>query len=185
MTLATIILAETDPAAKVIFITIFVLWVLGAIGKVLAGKSGQRRLQESLQRTRQAMEQDQRQQARRRMPATPPRLAPEIQRRLPPMMPNRAPMPRQAPRKPMRAAPIQPKRVQQIPQPQTIKKQALAPPAPEQTISPIAQVPSTSKPLMQASAPTLIRWLRPETLRQQFILTEIFQPPLALREQRK
>jgi hypothetical protein len=34
-----------------------------------------------------------------------------------------------------------------------------------------------------ANAATLKRWMNPSTLRQQFMLTEIFQPPLALREQ--
>jgi hypothetical protein len=33
-----------------------------------------------------------------------------------------------------------------------------------------------------ANAATLRRWMNPTTLRQQFMLTEIFQPPLALRE---
>jgi hypothetical protein len=32
-----------------------------------------------------------------------------------------------------------------------------------------------------ATAETLRRWMTPATLRQQFIVTEIFQPPLALR----
>jgi len=34
-----------------------------------------------------------------------------------------------------------------------------------------------------ASAPAIARWLKPHTLRQQFILTEVFQPPLAMRPQ--
>ena len=41
-----------------------------------------------------------------------------------------------------------------------------------------AQAPATN-------ATSLARWLRPETLRHQFILTEILQPPLALREPRE
>jgi len=32
------------------------------------------------------------------------------------------------------------------------------------------------------AAPAIRKWLRPATLRQQFILTELFQPPIALRE---
>ena len=34
----------------------------------------------------------------------------------------------------------------------------------------------------ETRATTLRGWLRPATMRQQFILTEILQPPLALRE---
>jgi hypothetical protein len=34
------------------------------------------------------------------------------------------------------------------------------------------------------NAESLHGWLRPETLRQQFMLTEVLQPPLALREPR-
>jgi hypothetical protein len=50
--------------------------------------------------------------------------------------------------------------------------------APAKTAKPAA-APAV-KP--SATAATLRRWMTPETLRQQFILTEILQPPLALRE---
>lgn len=45
--------------------------------------------------------------------------------------------------------------------------------------SPIAQ---PMKRINSATAATVNAWMRPATLRQQFILTEIFQPPLALRD---
>jgi hypothetical protein len=35
-----------------------------------------------------------------------------------------------------------------------------------------------------ATAASLAKWLKPSTLRQQFILTEIFQPPLTMRPER-
>ena len=45
--------------------------------------------------------------------------------------------------------------------------------------------PPPPKPVISnVDAKVLARWLRPQTLRAQFILTEIFQPPLALRESR-
>ena len=46
--------------------------------------------------------------------------------------------------------------------------------------------PQNAKPqaTQVATAPAIARWLNPGTLRQQFILTEIFQPPLAMREER-
>jgi hypothetical protein len=37
---------------------------------------------------------------------------------------------------------------------------------------------------VSAGAESVHRWFRPQTLRSQFILTEILQPPLALREPR-
>jgi hypothetical protein len=44
--------------------------------------------------------------------------------------------------------------------------------------------PAAAKPVASVDAKLLSRWLRPQTLRTQFILTEIFQPPVALRESR-
>jgi hypothetical protein len=46
--------------------------------------------------------------------------------------------------------------------------------------------PAGTKPQapQTATAPAISRWLKPNTLRQQFILTEIFQPPLAMRQER-
>lgn len=54
-------------------------------------------------------------------------------------------------------------------------------------VAPIApatpqRAPAPAPAGQRASAPALSRWLNPATLRQQFILTEIFQPPLALRD---
>ncbi len=47
-----------------------------------------------------------------------------------------------------------------------------------ETAAPIAPVRSNAS---RASAPAIAKWLKPETLRSQFILTEIFQPPVAMR----
>ncbi|MEO6434984.1 MAG: hypothetical protein ABIP55_04390, partial [Tepidisphaeraceae bacterium] len=53
--------------------------------------------------------------------------------------------------------------------------------------SPIASVaPSSARPVAQGvGAPAIARWLVPGTLRKQFILTEVLQAPLALREERR
>ena len=46
-----------------------------------------------------------------------------------------------------------------------------------------AMAPARPQPAgARADAVALARWLRPQTLQQQFILTELFQPPLALRD---
>jgi hypothetical protein len=42
--------------------------------------------------------------------------------------------------------------------------------------------PAARKGPAFADAPTIRKWLKPQTLRAQFVLTEIFQPPLALRD---
>jgi hypothetical protein len=60
----------------------------------------------------------------------------------------------------------------QLPKPATLPPIQAANPAPIPT--PL-QIPTS------ASASTLRSWLRPATLRQQFILTEVFQPPISLR----
>jgi hypothetical protein len=54
----------------------------------------------------------------------------------------------------------------------------------QQSARPAVQ-PMAARPVARPAiaAPAIKRWATPATLRQQFILTEIFQPPLALREQ--
>jgi hypothetical protein len=44
-----------------------------------------------------------------------------------------------------------------------------------------ASTSTTRLPAGGANAATIRRWLQPDTVRRQFILTELFQPPLALR----
>jgi hypothetical protein len=63
------------------------------------------------------------------------------------------------------------------------RDEPLAPPLkPSQAsrVKPIAET-QTKKPSAALDAAAFRRWLTPATLRQQFLLTEIFQPPLALR----
>jgi hypothetical protein len=114
-----------------------------------------------------------------------PRTAP------PPVAGQRIPAPRQVQSRPRPAAkrPI-PRTVAQ--RPMTAARPAIAappsaPPAevillPEAT-RPVAEVP---RPVVRPAitATSINRWATPDTLRQQFILTEIFQPPLAMREER-
>jgi hypothetical protein len=47
-----------------------------------------------------------------------------------------------------------------------------------------APAPRRTARLASATAPAVAQWMRPETLRSQFILTEILKPPLALRPPR-
>jgi len=45
-------------------------------------------------------------------------------------------------------------------------------------------MPARATRSVGAEAPAISRWLTPKTLRSQFILTEVFQPPVALRPER-
>ena len=57
------------------------------------------------------------------------------------------------------------------------------PPVPHtDRIAPTAAPPGARAPASSANAAALSRWLTPRTMRSQFILTEVLQPPLALRE---
>ena len=174
MTLPPGILADTDPNGRFIIALAFgAIWVISAIVKSLGNKTGRQRLQESLQRVRQASEVTKPQ-------PNPRQLAPEMRRRLPPMVPARAPKSRRATNKPVPAIPIQSTRPLQDSKPPPItdafaQRLDAAPPTDPRS-------PTAEKSYVSANANALTAWLRPDMLRRQFILTEIFQPPLALRE---
>jgi len=60
----------------------------------------------------------------------------------------------------------------------------LSAPLPPLPAAPEVPQASTPRKPTGADAAALSRWLTPRTLRSQFILTEILQPPLALREEK-
>ena len=162
MNLLSTILAESDTSFRFIFIGIVVvLWIFGAIGKALGQQHPKVRPQDELRRTREAMQRDQ-MEARARA-----QVAPQVRLRVPPAIPVARKI-----KKTIRAAPVHLSPMQQV---QTRR------PAP--SVSTETPVPVAPKPISPVSSPELRKWLRPETLRQQFILTEIFQKPLSLREQ--
>jgi hypothetical protein len=100
---------------------------------------------------------------------------PQVRPRQPVRQVRRGPLQPVPPRPPSRLAvqeeegPQGPRRVADTPPP------TAAPPAP----LPAGQAGHGSPSIAQASAIT--KWLRPRTLRQQFILTELLQPPMAFR----
>jgi hypothetical protein len=98
---------------------------------------------------------------------------------VPPIRRGKPPLARRAPGKRMAPPPISLAKPIMMSPGQVVS--AYNPAAPVQKTSPTpAPQPPAVKP--SATAQTLNRWLNPTTLRQQFIITEIFQPPLALRQ---
>ena len=113
------------------------------------------------------------------LPPAPPRIP------APPTPPRRPPMPPQKKKSQQRrvAAATQQRRVPAPPPPAPASNFAQAS-APLSTAAPAAQsAHDRAAASKTVDAAALARWARPATLRQQFMLTEIFQPPLALRDQ--
>jgi hypothetical protein len=122
------------------------------------------------------------------MPMPPPRI---VVRTPPPVRPM--PPPQRAPALPKRAmaqrAQLTQKQLRIRQAQEAAARQAAAEEAEEyaRAAIPMAQPapPVQERPAAagaRADAVALSRWLRPTTLKQQFILTELFQPPLALRD---
>lgn len=127
-------------------------------------------------------------------PMPPPRQPPQPQRRpMPPGMPQGMPPGRPgAIRRPGSAKPPPPMPARSAPMMRrgkaAIAQPAAPMPIPEQKVRqhlmPLpapAPAPAAAK-VASVDAAALRRWLRPNVLRSQFILSEIFQPPLGMRE---
>jgi hypothetical protein len=114
-----------------------------------------------------------------------PRRTPQPPPLRPPSVPMRASAPAPAPGDPDNT------NVPHMPHEATGSLTSTATAFPESTqkqvsASEIRSVPAVApvRRLPNANAPLISRWLKPSTLRSQFILTEIFQPPVGLREPR-
>jgi hypothetical protein len=159
-----IIIAQANEP-RFLLIVAAVVVVFHVISKAFGKKIMDVEMQNSLQRVRDTMQQD-RVLAQRRV-VKPAQLAPNVALRVPP----RVQQPRRA-----KGATVQTKRPAQAAIAQPVARSA--------PVEPPAPVTATAKkPSVKVNAPALHTWLRPGTLRQQFILTEIFQPPLALRSE--
>ncbi len=186
------ILADSDelPVRAIFFVIVLIIWGIKALAG-LAGKASQRE-KERLRAVRQSIEASQRLgqippppvQSTRNPARAPVVLAPEIARRVPPPRISRAPA-KQKPARPVatnyNAMAQAPRRPNPAPPPLPPKQPAL-----EQAIllpepAPQAAIIAVRKPAT-VGAVAIKRWLRPATLKQQYILTELFQPPLSLRD---
>ncbi len=127
------------------------------------------------------------------LPPAPARKLPAFQQRTPrPVVKTQQRQPQRQPQRPVLRQPQrQPCRQPQRQQPSTARRPANAPIAPPPIAAPPVPQPRaaaemapvrTSTALPRIGANTLNRWLQPTTLNQQFLLTEILQPPVGWRQ---
>ena len=191
------ILAQVDIeiSPRLIFGIIFlIIWGISAVVSWL------NKQQQQARRRRMELEMEQAQRigrmANRAPPQPPPvrrpapqRISEGIAQRFPDVLLPPAPPP--IPQQRQRPAPMPPPQ-RPKPAPRRVAKQPrravpALPPEPMVDLAPM-EVPfvNITEPVTRAKAPTVdagaIRgWMTPDTLRQQFILTEILQPPLGMR----
>jgi hypothetical protein len=160
MNLSMILLGATESDyTKIAFGVVFVLiWLASMATGALAKREQRKRRELEMSRQRPA-------------PKAPPQRP--AARPTPPKLARRPQMPRRPGKLPVQAPPP--------PVP-------VAAPVPAEPAYQVTSVPPTRSSRGAAaasvSAPALRAWMRPATLRQQFILTEIFQPPISMREER-
>jgi hypothetical protein len=176
------ILAKGDSEMRFIFIFVAAaVWIFVEIAKAVKRAGEQQTMRQRLQGTRADIQQNLRilaQQREMQASARPPvRLAPEIARRVPPAtIPGRL-------QKQQRRAQSTPANRMRAEQAAPTRQAIAVEPLQAATAGPsIIPARPANKVPVQASASSLNDWLNPGTLRKQFILTEILQPPLALRD---
>lgn len=193
------ILAKSDWGGLIVVLIVVVFWVLSALSnfmKKLQEAEQRRRVRETINQANAISPEA----ARKNLPRAKPPWRP------PPQVARKAPMPMKAPpgrmqQQQQRLQQPKPQRQQQVRraavrQPTVVARPALTAAAPASRPPPLpaskqdisateirstGAAASAARPL-SATASTLNRWLRPATLRQQFMLTEVLQPPLALRD---
>jgi hypothetical protein len=165
------ILAAGENITEILFgVVFFLIWIASAAMSQMAKQRDQQR----------------REQVRREIESgrtAPPAMPLQIQQRRPI---QRATAPRPAaPRPPAR-------RPTQAPKHPAPRRASVPIEAMMQATPATPSIPNEAKPRpaaapirqpLSANAATLRAWLRPATLKQQFILTEVLQPPLALRDE--
>jgi len=161
--LALAILADSDNPGKPVFIAIVIaIWIIGSIVSSIRKATSSKRIQDEkvkMRATRRAMQLPA---VAQNQPKRPPPKAPlsrKLVKRRPPPLPAKAPAPPPRQRAPIMMQPAEPAPPRQ-------PNNAAARPAPVRT----------------ATAAALNRWLSPTTMRQQFILTELLQPPITMRD---
>lgn len=177
MTAASFILADSNGFKLIGFVLLLIIWGIGSLVSAANKAKEQAKRRQMLLRTQG------------QMPPSPPRPPVQAPQRrvasaaaqmrvapgaaLPPLAHIARPVPTPA-KHPVHARPA----AVRPPQPAPPAARIAAPLQPEPaSVRPSAAAPSPSR----ATAPAIARWLKPQTLRSQYILTEILQPPLGLR----
>jgi hypothetical protein len=178
--LAIHLLSARDESGKLIVgAIVFVIWLIGSIISSIKKGADARKVQQEKQRmaaTRAAMRVPTvpQAQSRRQQPTMPqqPRVpvSRKVAKRRPPPIPKKAPP---APPRQREPEPIMMQVVDSVRDDRARTAAATARPA-----------TSSARPTT-ATAAALNRWLNPTTMRQQFILTELLQPPITMREDRE
>jgi hypothetical protein len=206
MTDLPLILADNEgELTKILFgLVFFLIWAVSAAMSVIAKKKEQerrRRAQEQLQRSEglspvpagPAPEPMRHSASRQQLPSrAPQRMPPPLPKQPQPARPQRAPVGRPAPA------------VRRTPAP-TQRRAAVSRPVPAQPLAPLpaeseahgesasGRMPVAATEISSASAAArrssttataaaIRAWLTPQTLRRQYILTEILQPPVTMRQ---
>jgi len=185
------LLAESDFPKGIIPVIVFVIWIASTIVTALKKKTDGQPTQSRTTPTSSALEAFQREIAARLgqpLPPAPPPL--RTQTMSPPPLIGGNP---QINIRQNQLKQLQEQRQRAIKQAKQSKKRAVPSPM-VQRPEPVAQpiIPAISRPepiagrathaaLPAVNAVVLAKWMKPATLRQQFIITEIFQPPLSMR----
>ncbi|HEV2296639.1 MAG TPA: hypothetical protein VGR35_22540 [Tepidisphaeraceae bacterium] len=197
--LPNILAQEGSDLPKYIFgLIFFVIWVLSAFVSWI----NKRQQEAKRQRLREELERASRygRTPAPEPPPTPPRPAPQrisegIAQRFPEVMLPPAPPPMRQQPPPQQRRPIPPKPQQSVrrpmkqPKPRRPVLTALPPLPALEEVAPTTPYVNITQPAARAKPPTvdatgIKQWMTPATLRHQFILTEILQPPLAMRPDR-
>jgi len=163
--LANYILAASDDSLpKGLFIAIFVIiWLFSSIASSMKKSADKRKIQQEQAQLRAVRQNIQ---------------LPAIAQARPRAVKRGRVMPPSVKQQPARRPPPIPKRV-----PQPVVARQEEPVTMSLADSSPALARAVQRPVARtATAAALNRWLKPTTLRQQFMLTELFQPPVALRE---
>lgn len=175
MTLNPLILAagDDDPIKVIFGVIVVIVWIIGGIASAMKKKG-------------QGSEDDDEILVPPPIPREISRANPQIQ---PPPLPRQAAVPRPRPSSaiPTHTSPVLRRNIP------IRKKSAAKRPAPKKAPPPVITAPAgdiitTSLPpaapmQKQTCAKTIAQSLAPRNLRRQFILTEIFQPPITLRDE--
>jgi len=184
-------LADSDFPKEIVGVVVFIIWIISALAGGLKKKVQQQQRTNAPSQGPSPLEAFQREIAERLRQVgsqmqTPPQLPP----RLPPQAVSRQPLSDNQRRQLQQRNIAATKKAKLARQPKRIEVPPPVPAPMERTvvaeeISDIQSRAALQPPRVKApavNAATLSRWMTPATLRQQFIITEIFQPPLSMRE---